>query len=291
MEESIVLYEKIGRVARIWLNRPKAINALSPELIQGLKDAIDRLSKDEDVRVGIIAGKGEKGFCAGFDLNLSAVLPHNTLTTRRERVAFENELYMKIWNCPKPVIGALHGHVVGGGLFIALSCDMLVAADNTKLGNTEVAYGLNYTEIFPMGVFKLPQNVMREIALTGPAALDVQEMKQYGLFNRVVPFEELEEASLRLALEVTHLSPISAPISKRILNNAYELQQMQAAIHYAEEMFALNRLNGKTEETEAFWAVAKEKSFKEAIKQQRAKQAEADQPVLEYIKSLKNNSL
>ena len=74
MEDSIVLYEKIGRVARIWLNRPQAINALTAELIQELKNAIDRLSKDTDVRVAIIAGKGEKGFCAGFDLNLSAVL-------------------------------------------------------------------------------------------------------------------------------------------------------------------------------------------------------------------------
>jgi len=286
MEEAVVLYEKIGRVARIWLNRPKAINALTAELIQQLKDAIDRFSDDDEARVAILSGKGDKGFCAGFDLNLSAVLPHNTLVARRERVSFENELYMKMWDCPKPIIGAIHGHCVGGGLFIALACDMLVAAENTKMGNTEVAYGLNYTEIFPMGVYKLPQNIVRELALTGPAAYDVTALKQFGLFNRVVPVEELEAASLKLALEVTHLSPITAPLSKRILNNAYELLQMRSAIHYAEEMFSLNRLNGTTDEINEFWAIAKEKGFKNAIVEQKKKQAEADKPVLDYIASL-----
>ncbi|MDR3561328.1 MAG: enoyl-CoA hydratase/isomerase family protein [Negativicutes bacterium] len=286
MEESVVLYEKIGRVARIWLNRPKAINALTAELIQQLKDAIDRFSDDDEARVAILSGKGEKGFCAGFDLNLSAVLPHNTLVARRERVSFENELYMKMWDCPKPIIGAIHGHCVGGGLFIALACDMLVAADNTKMGNTEVAYGLNYTEIFPMGVYKLPQNIVRELALTGPASYDVNALKQFGLFNRVVPVEELEAESLKLAVEVTHLSPITAPLSKRILNNAYELLQMRAAIHYSEEMFSLNRLNGTTDEINEFWAIAKEKGFKNAIVEQKKKQAEADKPVLDYIASL-----
>lgn len=286
MEESVVLYEKIGRVARIWLNRPKAINALTAELIQQLKDAIDRFSDDDEARVAILSGKGEKGFCAGFDLNLSAVLPHNTLVARRERVSFENELYMKMWDCPKPIIGAIHGHCVGGGLFIALACDMLVAADNTKMGNTEVAYGLNYTEIFPMGVYKLPQNIVRELALTGPASYDVNALKQFGLFNRVVPVEELEAESLKLAVEVTHLSPITAPLSKRILNNAYELLQMRAAIHYSEEMFSLNRLNGMTDEINEFWAIAKEKGFKNAIVEQKKKQAVADKPVLDYIASL-----
>ena len=287
MEEPVVLYETIGRVARIWLNRPKAINALTAEMIQQLKDAIDKFGKDDDVRVAILSGKGEKGFCAGFDLNLSAVLPHTTLISRRERVSFENDLYMKMWDCPKPIIGALHGHCVGGGLFISLACDMLVAADNTKLGNTEVSYGLNFTEIFPMGVYKLPQNIVRELAFTGPATYDVNALKQFGLFNRVVPMEELEAESLKLALEVTHLSPVSAILSKRILNNAYELLQMRSAIHYAEEMFSLNRLNGATDEIKEFWAIAKEGGFKKAIVEQQKKQAEADKPVLEYISNLK----
>lgn len=288
MEESVVLYEKLGRIARIWLNRPKAINALTAEMIQQLKDAVDRFTNDGDARVAIIAGKGEKGFCSGFDLNLSADLPDNkTLPARRKRIAFENELYMKMWDCPKPIIGAIHGHCVGGGLFIALACDMLVAADNIKVGNSEVAYGLNYTEIFPMGVYKLPQNIVRELALTGPAAYDVNALKQFGLFNRVVTVAELEAESLKLALEATHLSPITAPISKRILNNAYELLQMRSAIHYAEEMFALNRLNGTTEEIDEFWAIAREKGFKNAIAEQKQKQAEADKPVLDYIAGLK----
>lgn len=286
MEEKLVLFEKVGQIAIISLNRPKAINAITAEMIDELKAAVDRVAQDKDIKVAVLFGRGEKGFCAGYDLNVSSGMKYD-LMDRLARYKFENDLYLKIWDCPKPIIGAIHGHVIGGGTALAFACDMLIAADDTKFGNAEVGYGLNYSVVFPIDVYKIPQNKVREFALTGPESIDIKSAEAYGFVNKVVPLEDLEAETLKMALKVTHLNSNGLQMSKKTLNHVYELMGFKSAVEFSQNAMGLTRLNGADEVSEKFWDIAAEKGFKEGIKWTRARQAEEDKPVLEYIENLK----
>jgi len=286
MEEKLVLYEKLGHIAMITLNRHKAINAITAEMIDQLKEAIDMVAEDKNVKVAVLFGKGEKGFCAGYDLNVSSGMKYD-LMDRIARYKFENELYLKIWDCPKPFIGAIHGHVIGGGTALAFACDMVIAADDTKFGNAEVGYGLNYSVVFPIDVYKVPQNKLREFVLTGPESIDIKSAEAYGFVNKVVPLDELEQEALKMALKVTHLNSNGLQMSKKTLNHVYELMGFKTATEFAQNAMALTRLNGADDVSEKFWEIAAEKGFKEGIKWTRQRQAEEDKPVLEYIENLK----
>lgn len=286
MEENLVLYEKLGHIAMITLNRPQAVNAITAEMIDRLKDAVDQVAEDKDVKVAVLFGKGEKGFCAGYDLNVSSGMKYD-LMDRIGRYKFENELYLKIWDCPKPFIGAIHGHVIGGGTALAFACDMLVAAEDTKFGNAEVGYGLNYSVVFPLDVYKIPQNKLREFVLTGPESIDIENAVNFGFVNKVVPLEELEAEALKMALKVTHLNANGLQMSKKTLNYVYELMGFKSSVEFAQNAMALTRLNGADDVSEKFWEIAAEKGFKAGIKWTRERQAEEDQPILEYIEGLK----
>ena len=141
-EENALLYEQIGKVVKLTINRPAKRNAMNHAVIQGLHDAFDKIAADDSVSVVVIGGAGEKAFTAGFDLKESANSNITDVMERRADTHNENALWMKMWNLHKPIITMIHGYTIGGGITIAMLSDMVFAAsEGLTLGNPEVVLG------------------------------------------------------------------------------------------------------------------------------------------------------
>ncbi|HEX9816266.1 MAG TPA: enoyl-CoA hydratase-related protein, partial [Candidatus Thermoplasmatota archaeon] len=138
-QEPVVRVENRDGIAIVTINRPKALNALSPEVVAALEARFAELGKDETVRGVILTGAGEKAFIAGADIaSMSALTPMQARAWGQRG----QTLLFKIENLPKPVIAAVNGYALGGGLEIAMACDFIVAAPEAKLGQPEVLLGV-----------------------------------------------------------------------------------------------------------------------------------------------------
>lgn len=225
-EEPAVTYQVAGAVARITLNRPRSRNALSAEVTAGLLAALDRADRDGAVRVAVLTGAGDRAFCAGGDLSALGALgrPEKTGPGGRDEapVGGRNEapaggrdeapaggperLFTALREFGKPLIARLAGHALGGGLGLAVSCDLAIAADDVKLGTPEINAGL-----WPMMIMAvLGRNIAPKQAFklyyTGepvPAA----EAVRIGLLTEAVPRERLDRRVDELAGLIAAKSP------------------------------------------------------------------------------------
>lgn len=193
MDYSTIIYEKYDRIARITLNRPEVLNAMSNAMMDELCQAVDEIAKDKDIDVMIITGAG-RGFCAGRDL--------------KEALSFDQApkaqagIMEKIRNLAIPTICAVNGHAVTGGLELAISCDIIIASEKAVFADTHARAGLvpggGMSQILPRLV---GPNRAKEISFTG-RYISAKEACQIGLVNRVVPHDQLMEVSERLAKEI-----------------------------------------------------------------------------------------
>jgi enoyl-CoA hydratase/carnithine racemase len=208
-----LLLERDGAVASITINRPKVLNALNTQTLDELRRAILDLQQDDDVRVVLLTGAGEKAFVAGADINELAV---QTPTAGREHALSGQHVFDLIENMGKPVIAAINGYALGGGCELAMACTLRIAADTAKLGQPEIALGLipGYA-----GTQRLPRLVGKgkamEMILTG-ASIAADEAQRIGLVNRVVPAAGLMAEAKAVAAQLAK----SAPIAMRYIINA-----------------------------------------------------------------------
>lgn len=203
-------------VAVVSLNRPKALNALNKAMILELDRAFDEMVNDSLVRVVVITG--EKNFAAGADI--SNML---TLSPEQAKEFSFRHTFNKIENFPKPVIAVLSGFVLGGGLELALSCDMRIASPDIKLGFPEINLG-----IFPGagGTQRLPRLIgsarAKELIFLGNA-INVTKAAKYGLVTLVTE-NPLAEA-LKLAGELAAKPPVALKLAKQCINLAFDVEQ------------------------------------------------------------------
>ena len=139
MDFKFIVYEKSEGIATITLNRPEALNAFSKEVVSEVLQALEDIRSDESVRVVILTGAGEKAFSAGADIK--AMIGMNA-STARELSLMGEKLCLALENLEKPVIAALNGYALGGGLEVAMSCDLRIASENSRMGQTEINIGL-----------------------------------------------------------------------------------------------------------------------------------------------------
>ena len=203
--ESAVLTERRGRVMVITLNRPEAMNAINGALSEGLWSAIQDLNSDSGLTAGVLTGAG-KGFCSGMDLKAFS---------RGEDIGPMLEFVQN--GAAKPLIGAIEGFALAGGLELALSCDLLVAARNAKLGIPEVGVGLFAAGA---GLFRLPGRVgygtAMEMAITGDP-ITAEQAADRGLVSRLAePGHALGEA-LTLAERIARNAPLAVAASKQLV--------------------------------------------------------------------------
>lgn len=204
---------RIGHVAVITLNRPHALNAINAEMSLAAEEAINELSDDPDLRVGVITGAG-RAFCAGADLKeVAAGRP--LIAPEQSKRGFGG--FMKEF-IDKPLIAAVNGFALGGGTELTLACDLAVMAESATLGLPEVKRGIIAAG---GGLIRLPRRVPMaialEAALTG-APITAAAALHWGLVNRVVPDGEVLETALELANVVAANAPLAVRASKRVIH-------------------------------------------------------------------------
>ena len=218
MKYQTLLESKEGHVGVITLNRPEAMNALNTVMVHELVQALGEFEKDEDVRCVVMAGS-ERAFSAGADIKEMSQMTAVQMTM--------SEHFFPLWDrvgrYPKPIVAALSGFVLGGGLELAMSCDIIVASETTQLGQPEIDIG-----IMPGGggTQRLARAVGKykamEMILTGKR-IGVEEAKTLGLVCRVVPKEAYLTEAMKVANEVAARSPVAVKLAKMAVNKAFEM--------------------------------------------------------------------
>jgi methylglutaconyl-CoA hydratase len=213
---STVLVERDGRIAWLTLNRPEAANALSCALVADLRTALAALTQDPPVLV--VTGAGEKAFCAGADLKERRAM---TLDETRAFLVDLNAMVDALAAYPQPVVAALGGAAYGGGLELALACDVRLAAEGIELGLPEVRLG-----IIPGagGTQRLARTcglaVAKELILTG-RRIDAARARAIGLVSAVVPAAELRAEAQRWATELATAGPLAVAQAKRAIDGGW----------------------------------------------------------------------
>lgn len=245
-----MIVERRGRVLEVTMNRPEARNALHPPAHEELDEIFDAFHADPDLWVAILTGAGKESFTAGNDLKWSAknavYLPKSgfaALTTRGNRT--------------KPIIAAVNGFALGGGLEICMSCDLVVGDANSKFGLTEVRVGLIAGA---GGLIRLPRRVPRmlatEMILTG-RRLSADEALNVGLINRIAPAGEALEVARKLADEILEGSPTSIRLSLQVMRDTESMPDELAACRWKHP--ALDELLTSEDATEGPMAFAQKR--------------------------------
>jgi enoyl-CoA hydratase len=246
MEFRYIIYEKNDGIATITLNRPEVLNVFSREVVEEILRALGDAGNDENVRVIVLTGAGEKAFSAGADIKSMVGM---TALKARELSLMGERLCLALENAEKPTIAALNGYAVGGGLEVAMSCDLRIASENVRVGQTEVNIGLipgwggtqRLTRLVGIGRAK-------ELVFTGKM-IDAKTAMQLGIVNMVVSLDKLKETVRQVALELASKAPIAVKVAKSLINKGADVSLDSA--------LALER--------EGFGVVASSEDFKEGV--------------------------
>ena len=229
---SFVSCEVQDRVAVLTIDRPKALNALNPEVLNDLKAAFEGIDQSE-VRCVILTGAGDKGFVAGADIAAMSTM------TKAEGEAFGkqgNDVFLMVENFPLPVIAAVNGFALGGGNELAMSCDIRLASENALFGQPEV--GLGITPGFG-GTQRLARVVgvgMAKQLVYSATNIKASEALRIGLVNAVYAPDQLMDAARKLAGKIASNAPIAVRNCKRAINEGIELP-IAEAVQVEERLF------------------------------------------------------
>lgn len=205
--------KKEGRIAIFTLNRPEALNAMDPKSAEELSQALTDFRGDNELWVGIITGAGKRAFCAGADIK--SMLPF--MKENRGEVWRMPPTIMRSLDLWKPMIAAVNGACLGGGLEIALACDLRIAAENATFGLPEVRLGLipgwGGTQRLPRVI---PWAKAAEMLLTG-RPIDAREAYRIGLVNKVVPLSELMSEAKKMAEALCEPGPLAVRAAKQAM--------------------------------------------------------------------------
>lgn len=222
MSAPAVLWERRGPVGIAALNRPAALNALTVEALAGLERCVEEVEGDPSLRVLVVTGSGEKAFCVGADLKALAA-EYGGDTPPAELTAAIHGAFGRLEACPRPVVAAIRGYCLGGGLELALAADLRVAAEDARFGLPEARIGS-----IPGGggTQRLPRLIglarAKELMLTGEQ-IDAAEAHRIGLVNRVFPATSLVDDAVALAAAMARLAPLALQRIKEAANGSVDL--------------------------------------------------------------------
>ena len=201
-----VLYETRGPAAWITLNRPEKLNAINADVLDGLNAAFDRAIADDEVKVVVVTGAGERAFSAGYDLSAEAAHADIPAHEWHGVLATDIDATMRLWSLPKPTIAAVRGYCLAGGCELAMACDIIVSGESGRFGEPEIRYGSGpVTLLMP---FVLGQKKTNELLFTGDM-IDAEAAERAGMVNRVVADDEIEAAVDEL---VRKIAPTPLPV-------------------------------------------------------------------------------
>ena len=228
--------ERSDHVATITLNRPDVLNAFDTEHLNNLREQIQELSNDHDIRAVILTGAGDRAFAAGADI---AEMRTKSPSLAYEFSALGHSVCLAIEAAPQPYIAAVNGYALGGGCEIALACDIRIASENAALGQPEVTLG-----ILPGwgGTQRLTRlvgpGIARELIYTG-RRVRADEAAQLGLVNAVYPLTELMDKARDMATQIASNAPIAVRRSKDAISRALDVE-LDTGLAYEANVFALS---------------------------------------------------
>ena len=244
MSTETLIYEKEdfeeGSVVTLTMNKPETLNALNIEFSREIDDALTMVEEDDDVKAVVLKGAG-KSFSSGYDLGRVYFVygggsgkkeDKTRRPSQRSRLAYDHwrsESLRRIFNFPKITIAQVHGYCIGGGLYMSLCCDMTIAAEDAKIGHSEQRLGFSGAMYaFPIEVMLIGQKRARELLLTGKL-IDGTEAERIGLINQVVPADQLEAETRKLAESMTLLPRDGIAVGKACARLTYDSMGLSSA--------------------------------------------------------------
>lgn len=231
MEYSTIQFEMQGGIARIRLNRPEVLNAWNMQMSQEVNDVVRKVNEDKDVRVLILSGNG-RAFSAGHDLKEAFQTPEEKgyppdlmgfieYEKRKYRSPKENLRTVKV-----PTIAQVHGYAIAGGFALINMCDLIIAAEGTKMGMYGVRFGPTPDENFAY-LWMMPIRKLKEMLFTG-RLYDAEEFYRLGLVNKVVPLDQLEAEVMALAKEIMDINPVTNQLTKENIHHCLDIMGYSA---------------------------------------------------------------
>jgi len=242
MAYTTIIVEKNDGWAKVMLNRPKVMNAINTQMRQELRQALEDAEKDENIRVIVLTGS-KRAFSPGADLKEMRAYAGDIFTYEHDNTRAFHSLFNFIQNLRKPVIAVISGFALAGGLEMALACDLIVAAEDAKIGDQHANFG-----IIPGGggTQRLPRIIglrkALELMLTGDW-LSGKEAEAIGLINKAAPSDQLEETYMKYVNKLKMKSPLAAARIKRLawatqdvdLRNGLEMEITTSCNHFMSE--------------------------------------------------------
>ncbi len=231
MEYQDLIYEKRGRIAYVTINRPEVLNAISPLTQRELVSAFLDFDEDPDVWVAVLTGAGDRAFCAGWDIKWQDAHPEefHRYTEERKRkmrgvywhmeAIVGGDLPREVW---KPIIGAVKGYCLGGGMELALHCDLIVAAESASFGLPEVTRGWPPVAANFMLPRQIPLKIATEMLLLGDR-ISAQRAYEVGLVNKVVPADEVMPTATRYAERMCENAPLALQTVKELVMRGLDM--------------------------------------------------------------------
>jgi len=224
-EDDPLLYERDGAVATLTLNRPRRLNAVTPAMVQALADAVKRANADPEVRAIRLRGAG-RAFCAGYDLDWAseqmATIDRSGPWDAMEDYANLSacvETYMSLWRSPKPVVAQVQGVCVGGGSDLALCSDLIVCAEDCRIGYPPARVWGSPTTA--MWLHRLGLERAKRLLLTGDP-MDGRTAVEWGFASAAVPAQRLDEAAMKLCQRIALIPANQLRMMKLLVNSAIE---------------------------------------------------------------------
>jgi len=259
-----ILYEVSNRIARVTLNRPEKLNALSHALLEEYAAALVEAERDPDVGVVVVKAAG-RAFCAGYDVGGGGSGDYANIRSKapfladRLSLQFLDDKITTAWRLVKPVIAQVHGICVAGGNDIAGQCDIIIAAENATFGHPQIRrLGLTWMHMFP---YKCGAQWSKILMFTGDS-ISGKEAERIGVVARAVPEDKLEEEVEKLAARIALVDPTLLAMNKLAVNRVFEEMGMRNAFNAAN---AYDTIAHTAEAMQEFNRIAREQGLRSAL--------------------------
>jgi enoyl-CoA hydratase len=242
-----ILVETIDRVGIIRLNRPRKLNAINAQMMAEATQALKDFSANPAIGAIVLAAEG-RAFSAGFDLKELAEQGITTAQQWGEVLRADFDFVIQFWDCPKPTVAAIHGHCIGGGMELAVSCDLTVADADTLMGEPEMKFGSSIAALVLPWLIGPKQ--AKELLLTASDQITAQRAYELGLVNEVTRDGTHTDRAIALAQSMAGYAALSVQLTKRAINRSMDVAGMRQALLAAVDTATLIEANVRPENAE-----------------------------------------
>lgn len=259
MTNDLVILERTGSRATLRINRPEQRNSLSNDVLAGLRDGLREVKADPTVRVVVLAGAGDKAFCAGGDLRQMGDAPPDAFDSHNGRSQLAG-IFRDLWDLGKPTVARVQGYAVAGGFGLAVACDFVVASENAVFGIPEVNIGLwPYMITAPLLIAMPPKQVLK-LMMTGER-ISAAEGQRLGFVTELVPHDKLDEALDVFVAKLGKASPQAVALGRTAFY-AFLNHDMEARLRMLEALLTVNLAMPDAVEALAAFAEKREPSWR-----------------------------